>query len=121
MKITRQVVVFDAADLARESAFWADVLGGTVIADDGDGWHSVVVDGEWVLGVQHAPDHVRPEWPNGAPQQIHLDLYVDDVHSAHDEVMALGAELLQPADPNAAEGFQVYADPAGHPFCLCWG
>jgi hypothetical protein len=37
-------------------------------------------------------------------------------------VTALGARLLKPADDlGAAEGFQVYADPAGHPFCLCWG
>lgn len=37
------------------------------------------------------------------------------------EVMALGARLLQKAaDPSAEHGFQVYADPAGHPFCLCW-
>lgn len=28
----------------------------------------------------------------------------------------------KPVDnPEASEGFQVYADPAGHPFCLCWG
>ena len=33
----------------------------------------------------------------------------------------LAERLLQPADdPEAAEVFQVYADPAGHPFCLCW-
>ena len=120
MRITRHIVVFDAADMSAESAFWAAVLGGTVVTDHD--WHSVVVDGEWRVAVQLAPDHVPPDWPNGTPQQIHLDLHVDDLHSAHDEVMALGARLLQPApDPNAAEGFQVYADPAGHPFCLCWG
>jgi hypothetical protein len=71
--------------------------------------------------VQLAPDHVQPEWPAGTPQQIHLDLYVDDIRAAHDEAMALGARLLKPADDlDAVEGFQVYADPAGHPFCLCW-
>jgi predicted enzyme related to lactoylglutathione lyase len=121
MNITRQIVVFDAADLAGESAFWAGVLGGTVDADTEGDWNNVVVDGRPVVAVQLAPDHVQPEWPNGAPQQIHLDLHVDDVKTAHDEVMALGAQLLQPADRDAAEGFQVYADPAGHPFCLCWG
>jgi hypothetical protein len=37
-------------------------------------------------------------------------------------VIGLGARLLKAADdPNAEQGFQVYADPAGHPFCLCWG
>lgn len=120
MRIVRQIVVFDAADLTAESTFWAGVLGGTVIAEDD--WHNVVVDGEWRLGVQLAPDHVPPEWPDGAPQQIHLDLHVDDVKDAHDEVMSLGATLLQAADDiDGVEGFQVYADPAGHPFCLCWG
>jgi hypothetical protein len=52
---------------------------------------------------------------------VHLDLWVDDLAAAHAEVMALGAELLQAApDLDAEEGWQVYADPAGHPFCLCW-
>jgi hypothetical protein len=66
MRIRRQIVVFDAADLAAESSFWAGLLGGTVEADDD--WHSVVVDGEWRLGVQLAPNHVPPDWPDGTPQ-----------------------------------------------------
>jgi hypothetical protein len=121
MEIKKQIIVFDAADLAVESTFWAGVLGGQVHADDD--WHSVVdAAGEWRIGVQLAPDHVAPRWPDGEEQQIHLDLYVEDLASAHDEVMALGARLLKEADdPDADEGFQVYADPAGHPFCLCWG
>jgi hypothetical protein len=121
MRISRQIVVFDAADLDAESRFWAGVLDGTVDVDTDGDWNNVVVGGEPVVAVQLAPDHVRPEWPNGTQQQIHLDLHVDDPTAAHDEVMALGAELLQAADTDAAEGFQVYADPAGHPFCLCWG
>ena len=117
MEISRTIVVLDAADLAAVSAFWAGLLGGTVDAEDG--WHTVSVDGEPRIGIQLAPDHVQPEWPDGPPQQIHLDLYVEDLASAHEEVMALGARLLQEAeDPSAEEGFQVYADPAGHPFCL---
>lgn len=120
MRVTRQIVVFDAADLAAESAFWAGLLGGTVEAEDD--WHTVHVDGGPRLGFQLAPNHIPPEWPDGTPQQIHLDLYVDDVSSAHEEAMKLGARLLKPAaDPSAKQGFQVYADPAGHPFCICWG
>lgn len=119
MKIKRQVVVFDAADPAAESTFWAGVLGGTVDADDD--WHMVVVDGEMRLAVQLAPDHVPPDWPHGGPQQIHLDLWVDDIDEAHNEVMSLGAKLLKPAEDNdEPDSFQVYADTAGHPFCLCW-
>jgi len=120
MRIHRQIVVFDAADLAAESSFWARLLGGTVAADDD--WHMILVDGEARLGIQLAPNHVPPEWPDGTPQQIHLDLYVDDVPSAHDEVISFGAKLLRPADDiKSPEGYQVYTDPAGHPFCLCWG
>lgn len=120
MKITRQITVFDTPDLATESTFWAGVLGGTVEADDD--WHTVLVDGHSRLGFQLAPDHVAPDWPDGSPQQLHLDLYVDDPRAAHDDVMALGARFVKPAeDLDAAAGFQVYADPSGHPFCLCWG
>lgn len=120
MDIRHQVVVFDAADLAAESAFWAGVLGGEIDAEDD--WHMVMVDGAPRVGVQLAPDHVPPDWPDGdPPQQIHLDLWVDDFPRAHDEVTALGARVLRPAQGNdTGDDFQVYADPAGHPFCLCW-
>ncbi len=116
------VHVFDAPELDVESAFWAQLLDGTVEADDD--WHSVIVDGEWRLGFQLAPDHVPPVWPDGPQQQqIHLDVWVDDLAQAHEKALALGARLLKPADDPATsdEVFQVYADPAGHPFCLCRG
>ncbi|HEY7045056.1 MAG TPA: VOC family protein [Nocardioidaceae bacterium] len=119
MRITRTVIVLDAADLDAVSSFWAGLLGGTVATYDD--WHMVEVDGEARLGIQLAPDHVPPDWPDGAPQQIHLDLWVDDITAAHKEVAALGAKVLKTADLTADDGYQVYADPAGHPFCLCWG
>lgn len=116
----RQVVVFDAADLDSESRFWAGVLGGYVVADDD--FHCVVTaSGEWRVGVQLAPNHLPPEWPDGTPQQVHLDLHVEDPRAAHAAVIELGAHLLQPGDLGAMEGHQVYADPAGHPFCIGWG
>jgi hypothetical protein len=121
MDMMRQVIVFDAADLGSESAFWAGILGGHVFEQDD--WHSVTdAAGEWRIGVQLAPGHVPPDWPDGTPQQVHLDLHVNDPRAAHEEAMALGARLLQPApDFDAGEGHQVYADPAGHPFCIGWG
>jgi predicted enzyme related to lactoylglutathione lyase len=121
MRINRQVVVFDAADLEAESTFWAGVLDGTVDAEDD--WHMVMVDDEPRVGVQLAPNHVAPDWPDGTPeQQIHLDLWVEDFSAAHDRVTSLGAKVLKPAaaDVDSPDNFQVYADPAGHPFCLCW-
>lgn len=120
MKINHQVVVFDAVELGPESAFWAGVLDGTIDAEDD--WHMVFVDGEPRIGVQLAPGHVPPDWPDGDPkQQIHVDLWVEDFEEAHTKVMGLGARVLKPAAENPGpDNFQVYADPAGHPFCLCW-
>ncbi|MGI8948526.1 MAG: VOC family protein [Ornithinimicrobium sp.] len=119
MQIRHQVVTFDAADLSAESAFWAGVLEGTVDVDDD--WHMVLVDGAPRVGVQLAPGHVPPDWPDGTPQQIHLDLWVEDYSSAHEAVTALGATLLREATgASSGDDFAVYADPAGHPFCLCW-
>lgn len=116
------MIVFDAADVEAESAFWAGLLGGKV--QGGPRWRNIWIDADWQLGVQHAPDHVPPEWPDGAPQQIHLDFYVDNIQAldaAHEEVISLGGRLLKAADDRAADhGVQIYADPAGHPFCLCW-
>ncbi len=120
MQIQRHTIVFDAPDLAAESGFWASVLGGSV--ETSDDWHTVRGPaGDAVVAVQLAPGLVAPDWPDGAPQQIHLDLFVEDIATAHAEILGLGARLLQDADRSASEGFVVYADPAGHPFCLCWG
>ena len=42
--------------------------------------------------------------------------------AAHHEALSLGARLLKPADDiESAEGFQLCADHACHPFCLRWG
>ncbi|MEO6142750.1 MAG: VOC family protein [Dermatophilaceae bacterium] len=73
-------------------------------------------------GLQQATNYVAPSWPDGPPQQLHLDLTVDDFVSAHGRAVALGATPLSPAttpEPGKVGGFRVYADPAGHPFCLC--
>jgi catechol 2,3-dioxygenase-like lactoylglutathione lyase family enzyme len=123
MDIKHRMIVFDAADIDAESAFWAAFLGGTV-EKWSDRWHAIWVDGTWALGVQLSPNHVPPDWPDGAPQQMHLDFYFEGIEAhdtAHSRALSLGARLLKAADDRTApRGVHVYADPAGHPFCLCW-
>jgi catechol 2,3-dioxygenase-like lactoylglutathione lyase family enzyme len=72
------------------------------------------------LAFQLAADYRAPDWPDPArPQQLHVDVMVDDVDEAEPLVLALGARRLSAADrggPDSAS--RVYADPAGHPFCL---
>ena len=123
MEIKHRMIVLDAADIEAVSTFWAGFLGGTV-EKWGDRWRAIWVDGGWALGVQSAPNHVQPDWPDGAPQQIHFDFYFEGLEAydaAHERVIGLGARLLKATDDRTApRGIQVYADPAGHPFCLCW-
>ncbi len=65
------------------------------------------------LAFQLAPDHRPPAWPDPTrPQQVHLDVMVDDVPGAEEQVETLGAQRLD------SETGSVWADPAGHPFCL---
>jgi hypothetical protein len=77
-------------------------------------------------GVQVAFQQVaslpKATWPEGpVPQQLHLDLTVPttaDLDLQHERALALGARLLEDDADNPEEPLRVYADPAGHPFCI---
>lgn len=103
--------VIDCADPAGLAVFWSELLGLPVTFRGAD-WVVVSRDDTTSgLAFQLAPDHVPPSWPDpGRPQQVHLDVMVDDRSTAAAAVLALGARLLP--------GDHVFADPAGHPFCL---
>jgi catechol 2,3-dioxygenase-like lactoylglutathione lyase family enzyme len=64
----------------------------------------------------------RATWPEGpVPQQLHLDLTVPttaQLDAQHERALALGAELLEDRSDDPEEPLRVYADPAGHPFCI---
>ena len=104
-------VVLDCRDPATLAAFYAELLGQPVTYRSYD-WVVVASnDASSGLAFQLAPDHQPPTWPDPAvPQQYHLDVMVEDVAAAAPRVLALGATKL--------DGEDVYADPAGHPFCL---
>jgi len=108
-------VVLDCRDPHGLARFYSELLGWPVTRVDGD-WVDIG-NGQARLSFQHAPDHQPPRWPDPAfPQQLHLDIRVDDVAAAEATVLALGGTRLPSTEP----GFRVYADPAGHPFCLEW-
>jgi catechol 2,3-dioxygenase-like lactoylglutathione lyase family enzyme len=104
-------VVLDCPDPASLAAFYSQLLGQRVTYQSTD-WVVVAANDESSgLAFQLAVAHQPPTWPDPrVPQQFHLDIMVEDVPSAGLSVLALGATKL--------EGGDVYADPAGHPFCL---
>jgi catechol 2,3-dioxygenase-like lactoylglutathione lyase family enzyme len=71
------------------------------------------------LAFQRVADHRPPVWPGAEhPQQLHLDLAVDDLDAGEAAVVALGARKHE-VQPGTT--FRVFLDPAGHPFCLVLG
>lgn len=69
--------------------------------------------------VAHLPEATWPEGP--VPQMLHLDLSVptrDALEAHHSRATDLGARLLLDRTDDPDEPLRVYADPAGHPFCL---
>ena len=111
------VVALDTPDPAGLARFYCDLLGWHVERGDDD-WVTIRGDGGAPMAFQLAPDHVPPTWPAGeVPQQFHLDLLVADYESTEPHALALGATPVQ--DDGDHPGFRVYADPSGHPFCLC--
>ena len=102
---------FDCPDPAALAEFYSQLLGWPVTYRSAD-WVVVAVnDTSSGLAFQLAPDHRPPTWPdNAVPQQVHFDIMVEDPAQAGPHVIALGATKLP--------GDNVYADTAGHPFCL---
>ncbi|MDX3230817.1 VOC family protein [Streptomyces sp. ME19-01-6] len=115
------VVALDAPDPTALARFYQQIVGGE-IKGEGERWVDLIgTQGGVRLAFQEAPGLVPPSWPGeGSSQQLHLDLNVTcDIAEAEDRVLALGARALDTDDQGGKRDFRVYADPAGHPFCLC--
>ncbi|MHA6806015.1 VOC family protein [Salinifilum ghardaiensis] len=116
--------VLDCPNPRALAQFYGRLLGWEI--DEGES------DPEWVeladpfggarLAFQQDPEFRRPTWPDAElPQMAHLDVRVSSLDAAHERALAAGArQLPQPPDRREAS-FRVYADPVGHPFCLCAG
>jgi catechol 2,3-dioxygenase-like lactoylglutathione lyase family enzyme len=106
----RHHVIIDAPEPGALAEFYAELLGLPVTYRSADFVVIAANDTSSGFAFQLAPDHQPPQWPDPRyPQQFHIDVMVDDVEAARPRVLALGARQLRD---------DVYADPAGHPFCL---
>jgi hypothetical protein len=104
-----------AADTMRDPA-GADSLGAATSISAAPAYPSAV---PATAPMTPVADYRPPGWPDqGPPQQLHLDVRVDDLEIADQRVRALGA--VPPGERVVLEDeiYGVYADPAGHPFCL---
>jgi catechol 2,3-dioxygenase-like lactoylglutathione lyase family enzyme len=82
-------------------------------------------DGGAALAFQKVAELPEATWPDGpTPQQLHVDTTVPtkaDLDVQHERALALGARLLADRSDDPEEPLRVYADPAGHPFCIFVG
>jgi catechol 2,3-dioxygenase-like lactoylglutathione lyase family enzyme len=106
-------VTIDAPDAAALARFYADLTGMAVTYDGPEG--ALITADDRNVMFQQVSDYKSPRWPDPAhPQQAHLDLLVDDLDAGAARALKLGASRLG----HGGERFRVFADPAGHPFCL---
>jgi catechol-2,3-dioxygenase len=109
-----KTIVWDAPDIQTLADFYVGVAGLEQHYADEE-WVTLHSPDGWRFGVQRAPDHVPPQWPDPArPQQMHVDFQVADIEAAAQHAESLGARRLSGNDH-----WITLADPAGHPFDLC--
>ena len=108
-------IVIDCPDPSALARFYGSMLDWTV--DVSADWAEVRGDNGQSIGFQQVEGYQPPVWPTQElPQQMHLDVVVDDLDVAESEVLRLGATKHE---HQPGSSFRVFLDPAGHPFCLC--
>jgi len=125
-------VVLDCTDARALAEFYRELLGLTYRAGDeppesgvderGQDWLVLRNANGWELAFQQVAELPEVTWPDGPhPQMLHLDITVDsvaDFEAEHEHATALGARLLLDRSDDDEEPLRVYADLAGHPFCI---
>jgi catechol 2,3-dioxygenase-like lactoylglutathione lyase family enzyme len=131
---TLRQVVLDCTDARALAEFYRELLGLRYRPGDeppaagepdprGEDW-LVLWDevGQPRVAFQQVDALASATWPEGpVPQQLHLDLTVPtavELEAQHERALALGARLLYDRFDHPVEPLRVYADPAGHPFCI---
>jgi len=112
-------LVLDCPDPVALATFYAALLDWRVMPQESADWTTIrgpephqILDFQQVQG-----DYAGPTWPSQVvPQQMHLDVVVDDLDDAEAATLELGATK---AEHQPGTTFRVFLDPAGHPFCLC--
>ncbi|MFJ9251037.1 VOC family protein [Streptomyces sp. NPDC101776] len=111
-------ITLDASNAPALAQFYQSLLGWPTRKEE-PGWVEIApTDGSAGLSFQTEPLFTPPQWPSSPSEQqmmIHLDIRVNDLTSAVDHAVVLGATL---AEFQPQSDVRVLHDQAGHPFCL---
>ena len=120
--IRQMVITIGAPDTINGSegrrelaSFYGALLGMQVVSEE---WLRIAKDEtsalQLALDTDGWSDQRPPRWPDPEfPKQMHLDIAVPDMAAASELVTKMGATELFDGGH-----WRVYADPAGHPFCI---
>jgi predicted enzyme related to lactoylglutathione lyase len=107
--------VIDCPDPAKLATFYGTLLDWKVNASSD--WGEIRSEDGQCICFQPVHGYATPRWPDQeVPQQMHLDVMVEDLDAGEAAVLELGATKHE-YQPGTT--FRVFLDPAGHPFCLC--
>ena len=117
--LTTGDLMIDCANAERTRNFYADLMN----------WEKTVAfnclalktdNGLTILFAETDIPYVPPVWPeepDKQQKQMHFNFQVDDLQSAVEEAIRLGA--TKPTNQYGGEHFVTLFDTEGHPFCLC--
>ena|SRR5579872_3959199 len=122
----------DATDVRALAEFYRELLGLRYRAGDEPPVDGGEDDKDWLvltdgygnrkLAFQEVPTLARPTWPaHDVPKQMHMDFRVptlDELERQRRRAEQLGASVLLDRTDDSQEPLYVFADPAGHPFCI---
>lgn len=112
-------VVLDCPDPQALARFWAGLLGGEPVE-----WYPGWVTIEPPPHGQRLSFQASRAVSDDDSLRMHVDLFVLDLDRAHHRVLACGGQYLgehlspRPGPGGESIPWRVYADPAGHRFCL---
>jgi hypothetical protein len=107
--------VIDCPDPGALATFYGTILGWKMKVQPD--WVDIRSDDGQCISFQAVENYSAPVWPGQeSPQQMHLDVVVDDLDTGETAVLELGATKHE---HQPGTSFRVFLDPAGHPFCLC--
>jgi catechol 2,3-dioxygenase-like lactoylglutathione lyase family enzyme len=124
--------VLDATDVRTLAEFYRELLGlqyrpgdeppAGQGEDDADWLVLIDGDGARKLAFQQTGELKPSTWPAPEiPMQLHVDFTVtslDELNHQRARAEALGAHVIMDRTDDPEEPLYVFADPAGHPFCI---
>ena len=125
--------VLDCTNARELAEFYRQLLGMRYRSGDEPPTDGTPDDADWLvltdanglrkLAFQQVDNLPRVTWPesSGVPQQLHLDFTVPsraELERQRQRAVDLGAVILLDRSDDPDESLYVFADLAGHPFCI---